>query len=482
MGLLPGRLRVPATGVLSLGLLLLAIGGRGSAPQDTVAGRTLRIGTDATYPPFESVQDGELRGFDIELGNLLGEELGAKVKWVNTSFDGIFPALHSGRFDLVLSAVTITPERLRRFDFSSPYAVAGQIVAVRQDTPEVTGLESLDGKVVGIQLNTTAALVLRRYPGIQVKQYPSMDLALQDLVNGNLTAVVGDAPTVRYFITHGFSRLRTVGELLTEERYGIAMRKGSELREPLNAALARLRASGRLAELEAKYFGAAARAEEGTARHALPWGRILRTLVRGLLLTLELTALALLAAVPLGLVVTLGRLARWRPLRGVSRVYVELLRGTPLLVQVIFIYYALPELLGLELAPFAAAVLALSLNSSAYVAEIFRAGIRAVDPGQMEAARALGMTGAQGMRTVVLPQALRHALPPLTNEAIALLKDSSLVSIIGMAELTRSGQELAGQLALPLVVWPLVALFYLLVTFPLTGLAGALEHRLRLHR
>ena len=100
----------------------------------------------------------------------------------------------------------------------------------------------------------------------------------------------------------------------------------------------------------------------------------------------------------------------------------------------------------------------------------------------MEAARALGMTGAQGMRTVVLPQALRHALPPLTNEAIALLKDSSLVSIIGMAELTRSGQELAGQLALPLVVWPLVALFYLLVTFPLTGLAGALEHRLRLHR
>jgi ABC-type amino acid transport system permease subunit len=126
-----------------------------------------------------------------------------------------------------------------------------------------------------------------------------------------------------------------------------------------------------------------------------------------------------------------------------------------------------------------AAVLALSLNSGAYISEIFRAGIQSIDTGQMEAARSLGMSYGQGMRYVVLPQALRRVLPPLTNEAIALLKDSSLISVIGMAELTRAGQELSSQLAIPLVVWPVVALFYLAITFPLTRLAGLLERRWR---
>ncbi|MFP2934504.1 amino acid ABC transporter permease, partial [Pyxidicoccus sp. 3LG] len=175
----------------------------------------------------------------------------------------------------------------------------------------------------------------------------------------------------------------------------------------------------------------------------------------------------------------LGRRARFKPLAWLCAAYVEGLRGTPLLVQIIFIYYALPQLLGVDLAPMLAAVLALTLNSAAYVAEIFRAGIASVDPGQSEAARALGMSPAQSMRYVILPQALRNVLPPLTNEGIALLKDSSLVSIIGMAELTRAGQEMASQFAAPLAIWPAVAVFYLLATLPLTRLAAALERRLQ---
>ncbi|MBJ6765437.1 ABC transporter permease subunit [Myxococcaceae bacterium JPH2] len=482
------RFRPSVAGLAFLGLiwgLVLAPGcGRKEAPSapGDFRGRTLRIGTDATYPPFESVHDGELVGFDVELGNLVGEELGAKVEWTNTSFDGVFPALLAGKFDLVMSAVTITPERQERLAFSDPYYTAGQRVAARQDDLSITGIESLRGKVAGIQINTTAALVLQKLPDVQVRQYPSIDLALQDLLNGNLAGVVGDSPTLRYFIHHGFKGLRTTGDLLTEEHYGIVMRPDDPaLRTAVNAALKRLRDNGRFAALEEKYFGVAAQ-QAKPALTGVPWGSVARRLVRGMALTLGLTALALLAGLPLGLGVALGRRAKPKVLAWLCAGYVEVLRGTPLLVQIIFIYYALPQLLGVDLAPFLAAVLALTLNSAAYVAEIFRAGIASVDPGQSEAARALGMSSAQAMRFVILPQAVRNVLPPLTNEGIALLKDSSLVSIIGMAELTRSGQELASQLAAPLAIWPLVAVFYLLATLPLTRLAAALERRLQNQR
>lgn len=465
---------------LAWGLAVLLGCGRGEAPGSggDWKGRTLRIGTDATYPPFESVKDGELVGFDIELGALVAEELGAKVSWTNTSFDGVFPALMAGKFDLVISAVTLTPERQQRLGFSAPYYTAGQLVVAREADTAVTGLESLRGKTAGIQINTSASLVLEKFPDIEVRQYPSIDLALQDLRNGNLAGVVGDAPTLRYFLTHGFQGLRAAGGLLTEEHYGIAMRPDEpELREAVNAALQRLRDSGKFAALEERYFGEAAQKAQATPQ-AVPWGKVTWRLAQGLGLTLGLTVLALLSGMPLGLAVALGRRVRFRPLAWLCAAYVEGLRGTPLLVQIIFIYYALPQLLGVDLAPMLAAVLALTLNSAAYVAEIFRAGIASVDAGQEEAARALGMGRAQVMRYVILPQAVRNVLPPLTNEGIALLKDSSLVSIIGMAELTRAGQELASQLAAPLAVWPLVALFYLLATLPLTRLASALEKRL----
>ncbi|MCP3098124.1 ABC transporter permease subunit [Myxococcus sp. K15C18031901] len=467
--------------VLAWGLLASLGCGRSEAPasRGDWKGRTLRIGTDATYPPFESMQDGELVGFDVDLGRLIAEELGARVEWTNTSFDGVFPALMAGKFDLVMSAVTVTPERQQRLGFSAPYYTAGQLVVVRADETAVTGIEGLRGKVAGIQLNTSATLVLEKFPDIQVRQYPSIDLALQDLRNGNLAGVVGDGPTLRYFLAHGFQGLRAVGDLLTEEHYGIAMRPDDvELRAAVNGALQRLRDSGRFAALEEKYFGEAARKAPVEAARGVPWTRVAKRLAEGLGLTLGLTVLALLAGLPLGLVVALGRRVRFKPLSWLCAAYVEGLRGTPLLVQIIFIYYALPQLLGVDLAPMLAAVLALTLNSAAYVAEIFRAGIGSVDPGQEEAARALGLSHAQTLRYVILPQAVRNVLPPLTNEGIALLKDSSLVSIIGMAELTRAGQELASQLAAPLAVWPMVALFYLLATLPLTRLASALEKRL----
>ena len=352
------------------------------AQADSFRGKTLRIGTDATYPPFESMKNGAFVGFDIELGEAIAQEMGAKTRWINTAFDGVFPALLAGKIDLVMSAVTITPERQKRLAFSQPYYLAGQIVAVRKNQ-NLSGLEALRGKTAGIQINTTASEVLKNEPKIGVRKYPTIDLALQDLQNGNLDGVVGDAPTIRYFLAHGFGQLKTVGAMLTRENYGIVMRpQDKNLQSEVNAALSRLRANGGYAALEEKYFGAAARAADAKSAKAgagaFPLNDVIKMLVRGLAITLVLTLSALFIGLPSGLLIALGRTGGARALRFLCAVFVELLRGTPLLVQIIFVYYALPPLLGIDLPPMSAAILALSLNSAAYIAEIFRAGIGGV--------------------------------------------------------------------------------------------------------
>ena len=190
----------------------------------------------------------------------------------------------------------------------------------------------------------------------------------------------------------------------------------------------------------------------------------------------RLTLLALMGGIPIGLALALARLSRLRGLAWLAAAYVEVMRGTPLLVQIFFIYYVLPAF-RVELPQLATAITALSLNCAAYIAEIFRAGIQSIDIGQMEAARSLGLTYAQSMRHVILPQTFQRVLPPLTNEGIALLKDSSLVMVIALTELTRVGQELSGRYALPMTIWPAIGLLYLLLTLPLTRLAAALERR-----
>lgn len=459
-----------------LGLLLLAcLGGCG---RHEAAGGKLVIGTDGTYPPLESLApDGKFVGFDVDLGNAIGRELGRKVEWVNSAFDGIFPALLGRKFDLVISSVTITEDRRKSLAFSDPYYTAGQLLAIRKDGPSYGGLADLRGKRVGIQLNTTAWEVLKSHPEIEVQRFNSIDLALLALQNGSLDAAMGDGPPLLHYMNSGsFNGLKPAGSLLTEEHYGIVMRPDDRsLQLAVNRALHHLQETGEFARLEKKWFGATTQRE----RQPGTWD-LLRvvapSLAKAAITTVELTLLALLFGLPLGLLVALGRVTRFPLARGLATLYVEVLRGTPLLVQIFAIYYVLPAV-GLRFAQWPAAVLALSINCAAYIAEIFRAGIESIDRGQMEAARSLGMTYGMAMQKVILPQTFRRVLPPLTNEAIALLKDSSLVSVIAMVELTREGQQLTSQVAAPMLIWPLVGLYYLILTLPLTRLAGYLERR-----
>lgn len=217
--------------------------------------------------------------------------------------------------------------------------------------------------------------------------------------------------------------------------------------------------------------------------------RSLPALLIGTLMTLFLTAIAVFNGIIIGTFAGVARVIHNKAINLLAGFYVDFIRGTPLLVQIFMIHYGLPPLLGgvfnngqpLSLNPFLSALLALSINSGAYVAEIIRAGIQSIDKGQMEAARSLGMTYRQSMRHVILPQALKRVIPPLGNEFIAMLKDSSLVSVIGMEELVRKAQIIVTRSYRPTETWLEVGLLFLLMTIPFTRIVARLERRLQVN-
>lgn len=208
-----------------------------------------------------------------------------------------------------------------------------------------------------------------------------------------------------------------------------------------------------------------------------PYGRAFRFVWDGVYLTIGITVVSFLIIVFVGLLGGLGRLSKNRLVQGVATLYVEMVRGIPLMVQLLFWYFAFPQVVqkvGVALNfeplkryfadPVMMAILGLTVCYGAYMSEIYRAGIQSIGKGQMEAARSLGMSQVQAMRYVVLPQALRVVLPPMGNEFISLLKDSSLVSVVAVADLTRRGREFMSQTATPIETWTVVALMYLVMT------------------
>ena len=201
-------------------------------------------------------------------------------------------------------------------------------------------------------------------------------------------------------------------------------------------------------------------------------------LIVGAGITIQITAISVGLGLVIGMFVGIARICHVKVLRALATVYIDFLRGTPLLVQIFLIYFALPMVVGQRVDPFIAAITACGINSGAYIAEIFRAGIQAIDEGQMEAGRSLGMSWVQTMRYIIVPQAFKNVIPPLGNEFIALLKDSSLVSVIGFEELTRRGQLIIARTYGSLEIWITVALIYLVMTLTISRFVSYMEKRL----
>ena len=229
------------------------------APAATpAAGMTkVRVATDATFPPFELVDETskDLTGFDVELMNAVAAKANLEVEWTNVGFDSLLAGISECTYDLAIAAITITDERKATMDFTDPYINAGQIVTVRKETTDIAGKDDLTGKKLGAQIGTTGAIEAGNIAGAEVKTYNSYDQAFLDLANGQIDAVIADYPTTLAFLAVNPDKLMTVGSVFTDENYGIAVcKKKTDLAGPINAALKALKDDGTIKKLEDKWL------------------------------------------------------------------------------------------------------------------------------------------------------------------------------------------------------------------------------------
>jgi polar amino acid transport system substrate-binding protein len=456
---------------------------------------------------FHSADGRGLLGFEAELAAALAREIGQPIEFRQYDFKNLFIGLDRGDFDFAMNGLEVTPERQQRVRFSRPYYAYRLQLVVRAGEQRLGALADCrrQGVRVGTLEATSAARLLDRL-GVEKAVYDSQVTPFQDLALGRIDAVLIDHPVALY---HAGNRpsLRFAGQPVGGRgHYAIAFRKDQEeLAARCDAALGRLLAGGELRRIYARWGLWDASQDEllppddfylegeqqaaGPALAAQGWtfGRYFPLLAAGAWLTVRIAVASMALAVLLGLAVALARLYGPPALRWLAAAYVEFFRGVPVLLLLFVLYYGLPSLdhflaLGglLQLGPLTAAVLGLGLNYAAYEAEVYRAGIAAVPAGQWEAAHSLGMPPALAFRRVILPQALRHILPPSTGDFVALFKDTSIVSGITLVELSKSYQILStsgASYAQILEVGAVTALLYLLMSLPLGWLARRLERR-----
>jgi len=240
-------------GYVLMGLILVSLVLSGWGPK----AEKIRVATDATWPPFESVneQTKEIEGFDIDLFTAIAEEAGLDIEFVNVAWDPLLAGIAQCQYDVAISAMTITEERKKQFLFSDPYFAAGQIVTVRKDNTDITGKGDLGGTVVGAQIGTTGSFEVEKIEGATLKTYDDIGLAFQDLMNGQIDAVIADNPLAWEYEGKNPDKLKTVGEVFTSEFYGIAVCKTeADLLEKINAGLSAVKAEGLIDELVEKWL------------------------------------------------------------------------------------------------------------------------------------------------------------------------------------------------------------------------------------
>lgn len=445
----------------------------------------LRVALTGRYPPFSFYDEqGELTGFDVEVSRGIAAKLQRPLEIMTTEWDGILAGLFAGRYDAIIGSMAITPQREAVALFSDPYYISGaQLFVHRERSEKIDGIESGGALRLGVVVGETYEQYLREHHAgrVTVVPYDDTQLIFQDLLQGRIDGFVSDRLVGAWQIRSAGAPFTAAGDLLYEERIGIPVREDqAALRTEINQALAALRAEGELDRMFDAWFGLEDEASGSPSSGTMTFGLALRFLLKGFGLTLGIAAVSLtfgfLLSIPAGVVLNLRRgLGHF-----LVRAVVDFIRGTPVLVQLIFVYFGWPliPVVGVSMSPITASVLTLSINSAAYMAEVVRAGLMSVDPGQRLAGRALGLSPVQVFRLVVWPQAFRIAMPPLMNSVVALIKDTALISVVTVSELIANVRSVVSVTWNPAYYLLAAALFFL-VTFPLMKLAGRLEDRLR---
>ncbi|HCY6667981.1 TPA: ABC transporter permease subunit [Staphylococcus aureus] len=439
----------------------------------------LRVGLSADYAPmeFEHTVNGktEYAGVDIDLAKKIAKDNNLKLKIVNMSFDSLLGALKTGKIDIIISGMTSTPERKKQVDFSDSYMMTKNIMLVKKDkVNEYKDIKDFNNKKVGAQKGTEqekiAQTEIENASITSLSRLPDVILALK---SGKVEGAVVEKPVAEAYLKQnpklGISNVKFNEE---EKDTVIAVPKDSpKLLSQINKTIKEVKDKG----LIDKYMTNAANAMNDDSGFISKYGSFF---LKGIKITILISLIGVALGSILGAFVALMKLSKIKIISWIASIYIEILRGTPMLVQVFIVFFGITAALGLDISALVCGTIALVINSSAYIAEIIRAGINAVDKGQMEAARSLGLNYRQTMKSVIMPQAIKNILPALGNEFVTLIKESSIVSTIGVGEIMFNAQVVQGIPFDPFTPLLVAAALYFVLTFVLTRIMNMIEGRL----
>ncbi|HEM2655324.1 TPA: ABC transporter substrate-binding protein/permease [Streptococcus suis] len=468
----------------------LSLTGNASAKATPVKS-SYTIVADSSFAPFEyQDESGNYVGIDMELIKAIAEQQGFTITIQNPGFDAALNAVQAGQADAVIAGMSITDARKEIFDFSNAYYTSNILLAVKNGS-DIASYEDLKGKTVGAKNGTASYSFLEENKakyGYTLKAFDEASSMYDSLNSGSIDALMDDEAVLLYAIQQGRDFATPIpGEKSGE--YGFAVKKGTnpELIEMFNNGLAALVESGEYDEIMNKYFNSTKETDnttESTVNESTIFGLIKNNygqLLSGLGITIGLALLSFAIAIVIGIIFGMFAVSPVKALRVTASVFVDVVRGIPLMIVAAFIFWGIPNLLesitGQQspINDFVAGTIALSLNSGAYIAEIVRGGIQAVPAGQMEASRSLGISYGTTMRKIILPQAGKIMLPNFINQFVITLKDTTIISAIGLVELFQAGKIIIARNYQSFRMYAILAIIYLVVITLLTRLARKLE-------
>lgn len=454
---------------------------------------TYKIVMDSSFAPFEYQNDsGKYEGIDVDLIKAIAEQQGFNIELSNPGFDAALNAVQAGQADAVIAGMSITDARKEIFDFSDPYYTSNILLAVKKGS-SVKSYEDLNGMTVGAKNGTASYTWLSEHAeqyGYSLRAFDEASTMYDSLNSGSIDALMDDEAVLRYAIKQG-RKFETPIDGEKSGEYGFAVNKGAnpELLEMFNNGLAALVKSGKYDKIVSKYLGTSENKKSSSSvDETTIWGLIKNNysqLLTGLGTTLSLTLISFAIAMVIGIIFGMMAVAPNKVLRTISAIFVDVVRGIPLMIVAAFIFWGIPNLIESmtghqsPINDFLAATIALSLNAGAYIAEIVRGGIEAVPKGQMEASRSLGISYGKTMQKVILPQAVRVMLPNFINQFVISLKDTTIVSAIGLVELFQTGKIIIARNYQSFRMYAILAVIYLVMITLLTRLAKRLEKRLK---
>ena len=491
-------------------LLLLSFG----FANRTQADEYLRIGMEAAYAPFNWTQDDDkngavkiegtnqyANGYDVQIAKQVAKALGKKPLVVKTSWNGLIPALTSGKLDMIIAGMSPTAERKKEIAFSNSYYTSEPVVLVNKDGSYANAktLKDFKGAKITSQQGVYLYNLISQLTG--AKQETAMgDFAQmrQALESGVIDGYISERPEA-LTAESANSKFKMIqfkkGFEVNEEDATIAigMRKNDNRLEQVNAAIAKISAKDQVALMDKMIQNQPVETDTSKDKTTF-FGQVTKILkdnwpqfLRGAGLTLLISITGTIAGLIIGLLIGVYRTAPTAKNKALAllqtlfgwflNVYIEIFRGTPMIVQSMVIYYGTAQAFGVSIDRTIAAIFIVSINTGAYMSEIVRGGIFAVDKGQFEAATALGMTHNQTMRKVVLPQVVRNILPATGNEFVINIKDTSVLNVISVVELYFSGNTIATQTYQYFQTFTIIAVIYFVLTFTVTRILRYVERR-----